>query len=73
MSRALQFPGKCFGVFNVLQLRILTNNFKIFKIQKEEIHTVLNIVATIFIVVLRILMYVEFTYQQMDFFILKTL
>jgi len=45
MSRALQFPGKCFGYFNVLQLRILINNFRIFEIQKDKIHIVLNIVA----------------------------
>jgi hypothetical protein len=32
---------------NVLQLWILTNIFKIFKIQKDEIHIVLNIVTAL--------------------------
>jgi len=32
---------------NVLQLRILTNIFKILKIQKDEIHIVLNIVTSL--------------------------
>jgi hypothetical protein len=33
----------------VLQLRILTNNLKIFKIQKDETHIVLNIVTALYI------------------------
>jgi len=32
---------------NVLQYRILINIFKIFKIHKDEIHTVLNIAAAL--------------------------
>jgi len=32
---------------NTLQLGILTNIFKIFKIQNEEIHIVLNIVTAL--------------------------
>jgi hypothetical protein len=32
---------------NVLQFRILTNNFKIFNIQKDEIHIVLNIATAL--------------------------
>jgi len=32
--------------FNVLQLRILTKLFKIFKTWKDEMHTALNILTT---------------------------
>jgi hypothetical protein len=32
---------------DVLQLMILTKNFKIFKIQKDKIHMVLNIVTSL--------------------------
>ena len=32
---------------NVLQLRILTNIFKMFNIQKDEIHIVVNIVTAL--------------------------
>ena len=32
---------------NVLQLRVLTNIFKVFKIEKDKIYVVLNIVTAL--------------------------
>jgi len=43
-GRPLRYLLKVTNI-NVLQLRTVTNIFKILKIQKDEMHLVLNIVA----------------------------